>query len=68
MEDGSLEGSTIKVHLQPHFMHLYKWSDTLRGDSDCQYFYSGCGLMVPISSFIHPSLHSPNIYGEPTMC
>lgn len=55
MEDGSLEASTIKVYLQPHFMHLYTWSDTLRGDNDLsrllQWSWSD-GLNL----FIHPSI------------
>lgn len=66
MEDGSLQDSTIKIHLQPHFMHLYKWSDTLRGDNDCQYSYSGHGLMVPISSFIHLSIYPTSM--ESLLC
>lgn len=48
MEDGTLEASTIKVHL-----HLYTWSDTLRGDNNLSRLLQWSWSNGP-NLFMHP--------------
>lgn len=65
MEDGSLEGSSMELHLQPHRVLLHAGSDRPSGDRDVSSLLRGHGLMALIPAFflhsIHPSIH-PSVW------